>query len=202
MGTSEFWKGKFGDDYARRNTGEAMLAANTAFFANALRRADGIKSVIEFGANIGMNLSALRKLLPLAVLEGVEINESACREMELNGDVDECINASFLEGNGSDTWDLVLCKGVLIHIAPEDLSRAYEVIYNSTHRYVLMAEYFAATPTMVPYRGETERMWRRDFAGEFLDAYADVKLVDYGFWWSRDPMWRQDSLNWWLMERR
>lgn len=62
----KFWLGKFGDDYIHRNKSDSLLASNISFFSNILRRTDSISSVIEFGANIGMNLIALKTLLPNA----------------------------------------------------------------------------------------------------------------------------------------
>ena len=59
-----FWAGDFGTEYIQRNQGDALLASNLDFFGKALRGARGIKSCIEFGANIGMNLQALRLLHP------------------------------------------------------------------------------------------------------------------------------------------
>ena len=40
-----------------------------ALFARILSRTEKVRSVIEFGANIGLNLHALRLLLPDAKLE-------------------------------------------------------------------------------------------------------------------------------------
>jgi len=59
-----FWAGEFGTEYIQRNQGDQLLASNLAFFAKALSRAQGVDSCIEFGANIGMNLRALRLLHP------------------------------------------------------------------------------------------------------------------------------------------
>ena len=53
----KFWAGEFGTEYMQRNQGEALLASNLDFFAKALRAARGVKTCIEFGANIGMNLN-------------------------------------------------------------------------------------------------------------------------------------------------
>jgi spore coat polysaccharide biosynthesis protein SpsF len=51
-----FWAGEFGNEYIKRNQGDALLAADLALFARALRVARGMGSCIEFDANIGMNL--------------------------------------------------------------------------------------------------------------------------------------------------
>jgi len=60
----QFWAGKFGTDYIARNRSDALLASNLAFFSSALKRAGPIASCTEIGANVGMNLKALRLLHP------------------------------------------------------------------------------------------------------------------------------------------
>src|SRR3546814_8827644 len=59
-----FWSGAFGDDYADRNRGEALVASRAHMLSNALRRAGPVALAVEFGPNIGLNLVALRRLLP------------------------------------------------------------------------------------------------------------------------------------------
>ena len=34
-----------------------------------------------------------------------------------------------------------------------------------------------------------------------LDAFPDLRLIDYGFVYHRDPNFPQDDLNWFLMEK-
>ena len=75
-----FWRGEFGSDYISRNQGQGLLASNLNFFTKAFSQAGKINSCIEFGANIGMNLKALELLYPEIELQGVEINEVACKK--------------------------------------------------------------------------------------------------------------------------
>ena len=56
----EFWAGDFGTEYIKRNQGEALLASNLNFFSKSLSQVRDFNSCIEFGANIGMNLKALK----------------------------------------------------------------------------------------------------------------------------------------------
>jgi hypothetical protein len=63
-----FWAGRFGDDYTERNQGGHLIANNLALFARVLARTTQVCSVIEFGASIGLNLVAIRRLLPEARL--------------------------------------------------------------------------------------------------------------------------------------
>jgi hypothetical protein len=76
-----FWAGAFGTEYIQRNQGDALLASNLDFFAKALRAVRGVSTCIEFGANIGMNLKALKLLHPAYVQHGIEINGDAVREL-------------------------------------------------------------------------------------------------------------------------
>ena len=68
------WAGGVCTDYIARNNGDQLLASNLAFFSRSLHQARGISRCVEFGANIGMNLKALRLLYPDMNLHGIEIN--------------------------------------------------------------------------------------------------------------------------------
>lgn len=197
-----FWAGEFGNDYIGRNTGEQLLAYNLDFFARAMRHAQGVSSVIEFGANIGMNLKALHLLYPQQIQFGVEINGQAAAELGRVIQPANVFQKSILDFTPSRTWDLALIKTVLIHINPKQLPRVYEVLYRSSNRYVMIAEYYNPQPVEVSYRGHAQRLFKRDFAGEMLDAYPDLRLVDYGFVYQRDPVMPQDDITWFLLEKR
>jgi spore coat polysaccharide biosynthesis protein SpsF len=56
----EFWAGEFGNDYILRNNSKELVASNLNFFNKALKQAGRPQSLIEFGANIGMNLQAIQ----------------------------------------------------------------------------------------------------------------------------------------------
>lgn len=177
-----------------------MLAANLALFSRVLTSARGVSSVVELGANRGMNLRAIRELLPNASLAAVEINEHACGKLRELGYVD-VTQGSLFDFKPSKTADLAFVSGVLIHLAPERLKDAYDVLATSSGRFVLIAEYYNPSPVEVPYRGHRERMYKRDFAGEFLERHPAFRLVDYGFTYRRDPNFRFDDLTWFLLER-
>ncbi len=105
-----FWKGSFGDEYAERNRGAGWVAANTAFFSNVLARSEKPAEVLELGSNIGLNLIALRHLLPEAKLSAVEINEKAARELKARLPDANVYVSSILEFRADRTWDLVFTK--------------------------------------------------------------------------------------------
>ena len=197
-----FWAGSFGTEYIQRNQGEALLASNLDFFAKALRATRGINTCIEFGANIGMNLKALKLLHPARELHGLEINADAALELAQVIPPDHVHHISILDFRPQQTWDLVLIKGVLIHINPDALLQVYDKLVASSGRYLLVAEYYSPTPVAIPYRGHADRLFKRDFAGEIMDRHPQMQLVDYGFAYRRDMNFPQDDINWFLMERR
>jgi len=97
---------------------------------------------------------------------------------------------------------LSLIKGVLIHINPNMLQKVYEQLYNSSEKFILIAEYYNPTPVTLNYRGHEDRLFKRDFAGEFLDKYQDTELIDYGFSYRRDPAFPQDDITWFLIKKK
>ena len=130
----EFWAGEFGTDYIQRNTGPELLASNLGFFCKALARAARPASCIEFGANIGMNLRALKLLYPSLEQHAIEINATAAKELATFLPPANVHPASILDFKPARTWDLVLIKGVLIHMNPDSLPAVYEQSANVSIR--------------------------------------------------------------------
>ncbi len=197
-----FWAGDFGDQYIERNKGSQLLAANLAFFVKSLARTAAPASCIEFGANIGMNLQAMRLLFPQQELSAVEINPTAAAELRKFLPERNVYHSSILDFQPQRQWDLAMIKGVLIHINPDHLPEVYDKLYQATCRYLLVSEYYNPTPLTIPYRGHNERLFKRDFAGEIMDRHPDLELLDYGFAYQRDPNFAQDDITWFLMEKR
>ena len=197
-----FWAGEFGTDYIQRNQGDALLASNLAFFAKALHQAHGIKNCIEFGANIGMNLKALKLLHPGINAHGIEINADAAHELGNVIPAKQVHNESILDFSPSQQWDLTLIKGVLIHLNPEVLPQVYDKLFAACGRYLLVAEYYNPAPVAIPYRGHSDRLFKRDFAGEMMERHPQLRLIDYGFAYRRDPNFPQDDITWFLMDKK
>lgn len=198
----EFWAGDFGNEYSKRNVGENWIASNTAFFTKVLKSTKDIQSILEFGSNIGMNLMALETLLPNAELSAIEINTSAAVKLKKNIDKIKVYPISIFDFEPDKKRDFVFTKGVLIHINPEKLQAVYEKLWESSSRYILVAEYYNPLPVVVSYRGHQDKLFKRDFAGEMLDKYNDLKLLDYGFIYHKDPYSLEDEFNWFLIEKK
>ena len=197
-----FWAGDFGTGYIQRNQGDALLASNLDFFVKSMRGARGISSCIEFGANIGMNLKALKLLNPDLDAHAIEINIEAAKQLCAVISPNHVYNTSIFDFAPNRQWDLALIKGVLIHINPDMLPQVYDKLVTSTTRYLMVAEYYNPAPVAIPYRGHSDRLFKRDFAGEIMDRHPQMQLVDYGFAYRRDPNYPQDDITWFLMEKR
>ena len=196
-----FWAGEFGTQYIGRNQGTQLLASNLDFFSRTLRQARNVRSCIEFGANIGMNIMALKLLIPDIDAHGIEINAEAAKQLEAVIPASNVNNSSILDFVPNCEWDLTLIKGVLIHMNPEVLPQVYDKLVSSTGCYLLVAEYYNPAPVAIPYRGHSDRLFKRDFAGEIMDRHPKMRLVDYGFVYHRDPNFPQDDITWFLLAK-
>ncbi len=195
----QFWHGEFGDEYIERNNID--VASRIKFFKKLVILTGELDSACEIGPNAGHNLAALHSLNSNSKLTGIEINKTAYEKLQ------ECsyvtaVNCSIHEFDSDQCFELVMTCGVLIHLNPNELSYTYDKLFNLSNKYILISEYFNPTPTTVSYRGEQERLFKRDFAGEVLDRYPnDLELVDYGFLWKRaEPSW--DNQTWFLLKRK
>src|SRR5688572_16151651 len=107
------WSGDFGNAYIDRNRDPRWVASNLALFSRVLQRTSSIRTVLELGSNIGLNLRALRTLLPDAGLSAVEINENAAAELKSALPEVDVHVGSILEFKPRGSFDLVFTKGVL-----------------------------------------------------------------------------------------
>jgi spore coat polysaccharide biosynthesis protein SpsF len=197
----QFWAGIFGSDYIERNKSAEYLASNLNFFSKALQRVGQPASIIEFGANIGMNLRAIQLLFPSIQTKAIEINPTAAAELKAWMGEENVFEGSIFDFNQSQPSDVALIKGVLIHINPDMLQTVYEKLYAASSKYILICEYYNPSPVTIPYRGHTDRLFKRDFAGEMLEKYSDLQLIDYGFAYKRDPAFPQDDVTWFLLSK-
>lgn len=195
-----FWAGPFGNEYISRNYDEKIIAGNINLFSQIITSTKDIQNVLEFGPNIGQNLIALKQLLPSAAFTGIEINKDACKTLSKLEWVN-VINQSVLDYQPKEKFDFVLTKGLLIHINPDFLPQLYKSIYDSSSKYICIVEYYNPSPVSINYRGHSERLFKRDFAGDLLKTYSELKLTNYGFSYHLDNNFPQDDLNWFLLEK-
>lgn len=199
----KFWIEKdWANSYMERKSLENIsLLPYKNFFSNIIKKEYDIKSIIEFGANIGLNLIALYQLFPDIEYSAVEINKDACNELEKINFITNIYNQSLLNLDINEKSDLVIIKTVLIHINPKYLNLVYQELYETSNKYILIAEYYNPTPIEINYRGHNDKLFKRDFAGELMDKYKDLELIDYGFAYHRDNKTAQDDVTWFLLKK-
>jgi pseudaminic acid biosynthesis-associated methylase len=197
-----FWAQDFGNNYIFRNNKKSSISSNINLFCTALKTVNKPLSLIEFGANIGLNLTAIKALYPEMNLHGIEINDKAASILQETIGSENVSKCSILDYKNPLKYDISLIKGVLIHINPEMLPIVYDKLYKSSSRYILICEYYNPTPVSVDYRGIKDRLFKRDFAGEMLDRFDDLNLIDYGFVYKRDKNFPQDDITWFLLKKR
>ena len=197
----KFWQGEFGDEYIDRNKSASLLAANLELFSQILKRTGPINSVLELGCNVGMNLKSLELLSPNLKISGIDINKKAIEELQKEKPEYNLVEGSIIDELDIEKVDLTFTKGVLIHINPEKLENVYKNLYEKSEKYICINEYYNPTPVKINYRGHDDRLFKRDFCGEMLDKYNDLKLVDYGFGYKNDPVFQQDDMTWFLLQK-
>lgn len=181
------WTGDFGKEYTDRNTlsleglellykecyGITRSKMNSEFIGDI----DRAVKVLEVGTNTGEQLLCLQKA-GFKYLYGIELQSYA---IDLSKSRMKGINV--IQGSALDipfktsSFDLVFTSGVLIHIAPDDISRVMDEMYRCTRQYIWGFEYYSDAYTRVPYRGYTNLMWKADFSKLFLDRFRDLRLV-------------------------
>ena len=196
----KFWSGQFGNNYINRNKSK-KLKKNTDLFFEKIFKEKKIKisNIIELGANIGNNLESLGKIFKNSHLFAIEINNKACDILKKKNSNINVINSDIETLKLDVKFDLVLVKGVLIHINPKQLNKIYKKIHNLSKKYILIAEYYSPKPVKLIYRGKTNKLFKRDFAGEMIKKYK-LKLLDYGFSYRFDKF-PQDDITWFLLKK-
>lgn len=194
-----FWQGEFGNEYTQRN--KIVPSDRVPFFTQVLSKTSGVASVLEIGCNSGHNLEALQQAssVPLE-LTGIDVNSDAISELLRKGGARGVVS-SIQDFEPSRTYDLVFTCGVLIHVCPEDLVKTYQKMFDLSARYLLINEYFNPKPVQLEYRGHSDRLFKRDFAGECIDANdGQLAVVDCGFLYNRcNKSW--DNTTWFLLEK-
>ncbi len=196
----KFWAGDFGCEYIERNQGESLVDLNIALFRRIISATQSVESFVELGCNIGLNLQALSEINKQFKLCGYEINKVAAQKARgLN--VARIVDGTILDEISDIQYDVSFTKGVLIHINPDELNKVYDNLFRLSRKYILVCEYYDPNPVVVKYRGNEERLFKRDFAGELIDKY-NLRLVDYGFIYHRDAGFPRDDWTWFLLEKQ
>jgi pseudaminic acid biosynthesis-associated methylase len=192
----ELWGGEFGDAYVERN--RAVAQHRAPFWREVLNDFPAGR-VLEVGCNLGANLTTIAQVIRPADVFGVDVNQKALGLLRASLPGVNAVSAPARELPFRDRWfDLVFTMGVLIHQPPETLPIVMAEIVRCSRRFVLCGEYFAPTPTEVPYRGERGALFKRDFGGLYRRLFPELSLRKQGFL-SRADGW--DDATYWIFEK-
>lgn len=179
------WSGSFGAEYSERNAMtldqmEQLWVRNYGFTRSSVNQRflgglDKSIRILEVGSNIGNQLLCLKRQ-GFSNLYGVELQYSPITIAKASAPNLTLAQASAFElPFGTDAFDLVFTSGLLIHIAPEDLSAVMDEIYRCTRRLIYGAEYYSKVYTSVEYRGHGALLWKGDFPGMFLAKFPTLR---------------------------
>lgn len=190
----DLWAGDFGQQYTDRNGAQSV---HSGVYHAALCQTLGVRSALEVGCNIGLNLTRMVEAGVDAT--GVDVNARALEAARSRLPGLRFIEAAAYElPFENESFDLVFTCGVLIHIPPEARPRALDELLRVSRRYVWLGEYYRTRETVIPYRGQTHALWGADFGGQLLERCPTARLVEkenlgeeHGF----------DDLTCWLFEK-
>ena len=198
------WRNDFGNAYIERNeVTDSNIQQREKVWSKILNEVHAAKpqSILEVGSNIGLNMRALKNVTK-ADLFAIEPNPKA-RERMLK---DQVLDANhILDGSAFSlpfadaSKDLVFTCGVLIHIHPDDLERAFHEIYRVSSKYILAIEIFSKQPEVIHYRGYDDMLFKRDYGLKWMEHYPNLKPIAQGFLWQ--PTTSVDDSVWWLFEK-
>lgn len=199
---TDFWRSQAGNDYITRNSPTpAQLSGRVKMWDEILDKMVAPYTVLEVGANVGVNLNVMKRILPPCVhYYALEPNKKACEILQAEAIAHVIINGDASDINLKDgSIDLVFTSGVLIHIKPSNLLRACREIVRVSARYVVAAEYFSVTPMMKEYRGQEDLLWTRDYGAFYLENFPELRPIACGFCWKQ--LTHLDNLTWWVFEK-
>ena len=199
----EHWTGTAGHEYIERNDfADYKLEQGVTAYKRILK---GLKfrSLLEVGSNIGLNLWFINEIFKgkktlYAVEPFQEAFEVLLYQKYFNVRAANCDGYKLPHKDAS--IDIVMTSGVLIHVSPENLKRMTDEIVRVSKKSIICSEYFSDKPEAIPYRGQTDILFKRDFGKFYLENY-NLKCVNYGFLWSTElPIF--DNLTWWVFEKQ
>lgn len=188
--TVDIWKSDFGNKYTERNQ---SVDGRLGMWTRILRSLpETPKSILEVGANIGINLSSINNIINTKLV-GLEPNEKARSQLPFNS-ISGTADSIPLKDN---SVEMVFTCGVLIHIP--DIKKSCDEIYRVSSKYIVCIEYFNDKLIEIPYRGESGMLWKQDFGKFWMNNY-DLNLLDYGFFWKEAT--GLDNLTFWIFEKQ
>jgi len=173
----DIWKSEFGDAYTDR-CDRPPQEHKRDILAAVIDRLQPAR-ILDIGCNTGRHLEWIQDHGDYQ-LYGMEPNLKA-----LGAARRRLPEVNLVEGNTFDIpfkdgfFDLVYTLGVLVHISPDDISRAMREIVRVCRGYVFFYEYYAEDWTEVHYRGHKNFLWKTDYRRLYLDTCPELTEVHF-----------------------
>jgi pseudaminic acid biosynthesis-associated methylase len=184
----EIWNGEFGKEYTERNIyspqgldeayieqyGISRIEMNKEFLSEYVSKS---AKILEIGCNVGNQLRVLQKM-GFNNLYGIELQPYAVQRAK---DLTKGIN--IIQGVADDIafkdgyFDLVFTSGVLIHIAPENLSKVMKEITRCSNKHVWGFEYYSDAFAEISYRENENALWKGNYDEEYIRNCPELKLI-------------------------
>jgi len=145
-------------------------------------------------------LIALNRINKRFDLRGYEINPKAAQIAKKHQIAEIILSSVVNKLDESKKFDFVFTKLVLIHINPLFLDSVYQNLYNISNKYIMVCEYYNPIPVSVEYRGNQDKLFKRDFAGELIKKF-NLELIDYGFQYKLDGNCIGTDSTWFLLKK-
>jgi pseudaminic acid biosynthesis-associated methylase len=197
-----FWKNNVTESYVKDNSFFDEKLGLAAWEKILLKiDKDNILSYLDCGSNIGRNISFLKKVIPAAAANIIELAQEPYDKCLQNFQIEASFLGPIKKAKFDKDFDLVFSTGVLIHVNPNDLLESMSRMYQLSSKYILIGEYFNRTPVMIHYRNEDDRLFKRDFGKLFIENF-ECKVLDYGFLWGHEfDAAGFDDITYWLFEK-
>lgn len=194
----QLWAGGFGDAYVDRNI-EAERGRD-AFWGDVIDRLRP-RTALEVGCNVGANLRWIAERLGQENVAGVDVNAKALEELRRRlPDVDARRSSGAALPFEDASFDLVFTVTVLIHQDGDGLEAMMREVVRCSRRWILCGEYADDHEVEVPYRGQRDALFRRDYGGIYQRSFPELRLVDSGFL-PREASTSWDDVTWWIFEK-
>jgi pseudaminic acid biosynthesis-associated methylase len=197
-----FWKEKITQNYLRDNSifDQSLGVAAWEKILSKISKSE-ISSYLDCGSNIGRNVGFLKSVLESASASIIELAEEPFEKCLGTHEISESFFGSIKNAHFSQKFDLVFTNAVLIHVNPDELLETMARMYDLSSKYILIGEYFNRTPVMIHYRGEDDRLFKRDFGKLFIENF-ECRILDYGFLWGHEfDTAGFDDITYWLFEK-
>jgi len=162
---TEIW-----DKYTEENTGAVQNRLSEFIFNSILTLGGG--KILEAGCNIGNNLSSFPENYEIY---GLDLNEKALEKCKARYQSFKFEKGSLLNIPFPDSFfDIVFTRGVLIHIAPENLDSVLSELLRVSKKWIFNLEYHGEDNKMIKWKRGDDMLWYRNMKERWIKYNVEI----------------------------